>query len=78
MPEHETNMFHIVEAINEHINMLWQWYGNNGGNVQIEKGRRVINGSVGDFDHELVVIERYTQDLLNELAERHPEIYRRS
>lgn len=72
------NFFHTIEAIQEHCNMLWGWYVRQGNSAPIENGRRIITGTVGDFDHEFHVIERYAQELLNELADIHPELYRNS
>jgi hypothetical protein len=78
--EFEHNVFHTIEAINEHINMLWLWYRSQGYEMpkRGEHGQRVPHGTVGDFDHELLVIERYMQDVLNETAKQLPELYKKS
>lgn len=74
--EAKENPFHTMEAISEHIGVLWGWFHKNGYEIpQIEHGRRKAKGTVGDYDHEILVIERYLQDLLNAFSALLPELY---
>lgn len=72
--------FYTLEALQEHCNMLWGWYEKQGyeWGLEIKDGQRIIEGGVGDFDHELHVIERYAQEILNNLAKLFPEEYENS
>ena len=56
--------------------MLWTWYGEHGYTVPpIENGQRKPLGKTGDFDHELIVIEGYTQKVLNMVAALAHDLY---
>lgn len=75
----ENNPFWTIEAVQEHINMLWSWYRKQGYEVPpIENGKRQVIGSTGDFDHELVVIGGYVQNILDMLSALMPDLYKAS
>lgn len=68
--------FSTLEAAHEHCGMLWGWYRKQGYSLpELKNGQKVIVGSVGDFDHELHVIETYIQKANSVISALLPDLY---
>lgn len=72
----EKNPFWTLEAAQEHLGMLWYWYHKEGYEIpEDENGKRIDNKEVGDFSHEMLVVERYLKDVFNTMAAIQPLLY---
>jgi hypothetical protein len=70
------NPFWTLEAAQEHIGMLWGWYARQGYEPpRLEKGQKVDNKIVGDFSHELIVVERYLYKAFDMFSALNPLLY---
>ena len=69
------NPFWALEAAQEHCNSMWHWWMSLGHEASSVDGRRIITGSVGDFDFELHTIEQYLTEVFNQLAAIEPDLY---
>ena len=68
--------FSTLEAAQEHCGMMWGWYRKQGYSLpELKNGQKVIVGSVGDFDHELHVIETYIQKANSVISALLPDLY---